>query len=856
MGNQTLVFVVKKNKTVLENLKNDIATFITNQNIHDHSINSEKPSKVELPLLMIDDEADQASLDIAYAEAKSNENDGVSKTDAEKEAEEVNPSTINLLIRSILLLFKKTTFIGYTATPFANIFARTNVVGKFGEDLFPKDFIIMLNRPKQYMGPVEVFGINTSDSSTNSMGLPITRILDDVKYRDETFSKYHLVKKGDGISSDGIKKYQEHIADLLRWNNIPSDSTPTQVNNYIKLLVGKNIYVGEGFLPGKHTSTFDPNDRLKELKLIENKIDLPLSLKTAINSFLLACAARLLRKQEMKHFSMLIHVSRFTNVQNKLKIIIKEHLAILFAKIDAADIDLLKELENLWKTDFVPTSKAMMQNNEPYIYFSGKLHDWAEIKKKLPEVKKLLLDSGEPNVRVIHGEKKKADVLNFSDYETTGGLKTIAIGGNKLSRGLTLEGLMVSYYMRASSYYDTLMQMGRWFGYRPGYADLVRVFVSAELQENYRHIATAFEELRELFVEMSLDKKNNPINFGLRVATHPKLQITNIFKMKSGERMKIKFNDTFSSTIVLFNSEVKIKENISAASNLITSIKTKPDNKLSRPYNKKEKYLPVWVNVEAKHIINFFNSYKTHSNTTMVHSASFREYIEKTIKKSGGLKTWTVALYSNKYTNKKTKGVHELTKGFFVKPVERSAKDAVLNDYISTGAIGSGDDRFLYLQETVFNNFKKKFDKLPEDSDDRKAGIKNFVKPLLRPDQGLLILYPIKFKESEETPQYPNPKNIHPLNLNKYNMGFGVFFPKTDNPVEIEYALNEIEMIKLEISKRTKRKDSEEDKLAKAQIKKKKNVGKTPTVSKQKPKLKQKSKLNKNTSKNKTKRSR
>ena len=87
-------------------------------------------------------------------------------------------------------------------------------------------------------------------------------------------------------------------------------------------------------------------------------------------------------------------------------------------------------------------------------------------------------------------------------------------------------------------------------------------------------------------------------------------------------------------------------------------------------------------------------------------------------------------------------------------------------------------------------------------------------------------------------------------------MGFGVFFPKTDNPVEIEYALNEIEMIKLEISKRTKRKDSEEDKLAKAQIKKKKNVGKTPTVSKQKPKLKQKSKLNKNTSKNKTKRSR
>ena len=99
----------------------------------------------------------------------------------------------------------------------------------------------------------------------------------------------------------------------------------------------------------------------------------------------------------------------------------------------------------------------------------------------------------------INGQS--ADTLEYYENEKTG-ISVIAIGGDKLSRGLTLEGLSVSYFLRASKMYDTLMQMGRWFGYRPGYVDLCRLFTSSELNEWFRHITMASEDLREEFDAM------------------------------------------------------------------------------------------------------------------------------------------------------------------------------------------------------------------------------------------------------------------------------------------------------------------------------------------------------------------
>lgn len=103
-------------------------------------------------------------------------------------------------------------------------------------------------------------------------------------------------------------------------------------------------------------------------------------------------------------------------------------------------------------------------------------------------------------IKIINGTAK--DALDY--FGKPNGVSVIAVGGNKLSRGLTLEGLSVSYYLRASRMYDTLLQMGRWFGYRPGYQDLCRLFTTADLQRWYKNIALANQELLLQFDEMAL----------------------------------------------------------------------------------------------------------------------------------------------------------------------------------------------------------------------------------------------------------------------------------------------------------------------------------------------------------------
>ena len=139
----------------------------------------------------------------------------------------------------------------------------------------------------------------------------------------------------------------------------------------------------------------------------------------------------------------------------------------------------------MWENDFLPKTAqvAVLLPDE----VSAPSADWEAISTNLISV------CGDISVRKINGTAK--DVLDYTDNEGTG-LKVIAIGGDKLARGLTLEGLTTSYFLRASKMYDTLMQMGRWFGYRPGYLDLCRLYTTSELISWFGHIAEASEELR------------------------------------------------------------------------------------------------------------------------------------------------------------------------------------------------------------------------------------------------------------------------------------------------------------------------------------------------------------------------
>ncbi|NQD97113.1 Z1 domain-containing protein, partial [Pseudomonas sp. CrR25] len=170
-------------------------------------------------------------------------------------------------------------------------------------------------------------------------------------------------------------------------------------------------------------------------------------------------------------------------------------------------------------------------------------------------------------VRPINGKAKDA-----LDYATPGAaLKVIAVGGDKLARGLTLEGLCVSYFVRTTKMYDTLMQMGRWFGYRPGYLDLCRLYTSPDLVKWFCHIADASEELREEFDFMA-EAKLTPEQYGLKVMSHEVLTVTSPLKMRNAQTLSLTYSGTRPQTI-LFHRDAKIQQqNLDATDALIGSL--------------------------------------------------------------------------------------------------------------------------------------------------------------------------------------------------------------------------------------------------------------------------------------------
>lgn len=379
----------------------------------------------DVPMLMIDDEADHASVN-------------TNKPD-------IDPTKTNAMIRRILQLFAKSSYIGYTATPFANIFINPEAYDdEVREELFPSDFIYCLDAPNTYFGPEQVF-------------------LDD-----------------------------DYSAGVLQ-----------------------QIEDCEDYLPFTHRKDHD----LQEL---------PPSLYEAVNSFIIARAIRELRGQGNQHCSMMVNVSRFVNVQNLVRNLLSLYEKKLKSAVKAC-YAMPEEMsrKNAYMQDL---KKAFMEDYADCCGF-----EWATVKHALHKA----CDS----LRLFVVNSKSDEVLDYRKYERDGeGLTAIAVGGLSLSRGLTIEGLCVSYMYRNTRMYDTLMQMGRWFGYRPGYEDLCRVHLSPDSIDWYAHIAEASEELRQQIRRMRRDGLS-PRQFGLYVKAHPdRLLITAANKMRSGEKLTVRQN--------------------------------------------------------------------------------------------------------------------------------------------------------------------------------------------------------------------------------------------------------------------------------------------------------------------------
>lgn len=500
MSAEPVVFVLKKNAKTLQNLIDWLEGYNLSSN-----------KKVNLPLLLIDDEADNASIN----------------TRADND-----PTTINKHIRKLLNLFQEWSYIGVTATPFANIFILPEKTEEMeNDDLFPTDYIYALDAPTNYIGSNEVFGDNASYSSS-----------------------LVTINDADAFFPYGHKQ---------------------------------DIYIPK----------------------------LPDSLYDALRYFLLANVARDMKGDEHAHRSMLINVSRFVSVQNQISKLVVEWL--YEAVRDIKHFCMLDEEEacrnalmNALRDDWYKTEYPFF--NEMSITWEEVQHNW-------------LLKAVSPiEVRTIN-EKSSTKMLDYAMYSENG-LRVIAVGGLSLSRGLTLEGLMVSYFHRNSQMYDTLMQMGRWFGYRAGYEKLFRIWMPDDAIGWYAHVTQASNELREDIARMNR-LGAIPRDFGLKVRAHPtSLIITARNKMKHSDKITrwITLDGKFFET-PRFRSEIEIiRANKQRADDFINEVV----NNCGKPQKSGNQPL-FWAEVPRTVITKFLRAYENHPLNMEANGAALVSYIQK-----------------------------------------------------------------------------------------------------------------------------------------------------------------------------------------------------------------------------------
>ena len=518
------MFVIKKNYNTLGNLI---------EWLKEHNAQRGTSSITE-PLLLIDDEADNASIN---TRTRQNE-----------------VSRINGQIRQLLNIFDRSGYVGYTATPFANIFIDPDTDSEmFSADLFPRDFIIGLDPPDNYFGAARVFLPNTGeDEDSNS---PIVR---------------HIEDNEDVLP---LKHKKDHVIGML-----------------------------------------------------------PDSLGNAVRAFIVARAIRLSRGQEGVHNSMLVNISPYTDVQGQ----VRNEIHILIERIK----------DNIRVNASRPPKEAVLDQEIASLKRAFD-QEYCNIGVVWEEVQGKLLESISA-VNVVEINSRSSDSLNYDEYPK--GLNVIAVGGYSLSRGLTLEGLVVSYFLRNSMMYDTLMQMGRWFGYRHGYEDLCRVWMPEEAEGWYAHIAGSIEELRDELCRMEA-LAATPREFGLKVRSHPDtLIVTARNKMGSGEQRTffIGLANKFVETIILHKDEKTNAHNHQAAVNLAKSL---------REIGLESKGVKTcggefFEQVPVGNVMDFLMEFKNHKDATLTDTKAVCQYIRD--REDTELSEWDILFAGLRENNKRT----------------------------------------------------------------------------------------------------------------------------------------------------------------------------------------------------------
>lgn len=664
------VFIIKKNTKVLQYVYENLA------NSPDADINSEgaKVFSCNYSLLLIDDEADQASLNNKYKTDKSG-----------NISDESDVSKTNELIRRILGLFLCYSYVGYTATPYANVFIPPNIDdSELGNDLFPKDFIVCLPKPNGYVGAMEFFG---EDDESEIM--PLRRRI---------------------------------TTDL------------------------------EDFIDVKTKQIIAP---------------IPDELKTAILNFIIITAARNVRGQTLEPNSMLIHINRFVDVQGVLKSAVSNYYDEVKSYINGGDAEIFDIMHDIWEKDFIPTTKTMQRDFSSYME-GVECSDWCDIET---EIKRLV---GNHQIKVMEINGRSDDVLCYKEYkDEKRQLNVIAIGGDKLSRGLTLEGLTVSFFMRSSMMYDTLMQMGRWFGFRPKYTDLCRLFVPDELFRWFMVVSFATENLRNQIQYMN-EYNRTPMDFGLRIASHPEMLISSRAKIKTGRECVLTFSNNLSMTRSIDKNTDTYDHNFDAVEGFINKLgKESSDHwtKLGRTSNTKHIF---WDDVDGNLVADFFETYRTSKKANKINSKFMADYVRDQIK-YGGLVKWTVCLKNTGDTDPPLEiGNYKIGQGLNrndTKPVPDSAVCSIKN-------LKSKDEEYVdFTAKQIEDMRKMKSDKAKDES---------VRKELRTRERGLLILCPLDSNKITEL-------QVNGNHTHKTPFGFIAVFPDNEGKGEnLRFRINPI----------------------------------------------------------------
>lgn len=608
-GSEPVLIVMKKNGPRLRRL---------------HEWLSAAPPAVlqQLPVLVIDDEADQASPDTR--------GDRVTQAPEPDEIIE-DPSIINGLIRQLLRRFTRCSYVAYTATPFANILIPhdNDSHPQFGSDLYPKDFVVALPKPPGYFGAEELFGRHDLGTHSEVPGLDVIRVVPD--------------------------------ADLAA--------------------------LDRGLFPP--------------------------GLQDALENFILACAARRLRGQGSEPATMLVHTSSRQDDHTRLAEQVSATIRAIREEWRYQRKFIEPRFRQRWEREFRPVTRA---------YDPGRDASFDDLTEHVSAVIEMLRDS----VREVNS--RRGDML---DYVAEPSLKVVAVGGNRLSRGLTLEGLLVSYFVRPTAMYDTLMQMGRWFGYRSGWADLTRVHTTDELRSWFHDLATVEHQLRE---DIGVYDRQGikPVDLGMRILKHPAMLVTS--RLKQRHSSVINVAQTYSGKVVQsFKFPFSRIEDLQRQADANLDLTREFLGSAGQPEWQDEG--PIWTGsraISAAQVLDYLRRFQIDDVERSVSIPMLCAYIERQVAQ-GELIRWTVSVKGRKRPDNRL--------GFadwHVAPgrIAQIARTRLRNDPSSLGVVTEPGDEEAGLTD-------EKVREAREIARDKDLGA-NPAARLVRPvEEGLLLLYPV-----------------------------------------------------------------------------------------------------------------